>query len=86
MLFRSETSWLPILLTSSMSALLASHLWGVGRCEYGLVWESVHVGRYTYGGVCEWAGVSDERAELCFELEAAGEEANWPAFLMWDAS
>lgn len=24
----SETSWLPILLTSSMSALLASHLWG----------------------------------------------------------
>ena len=30
----------------------------MGRCECGLVWECVHVGRYTYGGVCEWSGVS----------------------------
>lgn len=37
-------------------------------------------------GVIYKTMMGDERAELSFELEAAGEEANWPAFLMWDAS
>ena len=30
----------------------------MGRCECGRVWKCVHVGRCTYGRVCEWAGVS----------------------------
>ena len=28
----------------------------MGRCEYRLVWDYIHVGRCTYGRVCEWAG------------------------------